>query len=142
MRLPDVNVLVHAGNPRALQHGAARDWLVAAGQAPRGTLGLPWIVLLGFIRLSTRPGIYSKPLSVDAALAAVRQWLAAPAAVIVHAGDRHFQILSELLTQVGTAGNLTTDAHIAALAIENGAIVASFDRDFDRFAGVSFELLT
>jgi predicted nucleic acid-binding protein len=50
-------------------------------------------------------------------------------------------LLGALLIGAGTAGNLTTDAHLAAIAIEHGATLASFDRDFIRFAGLKFEHL-
>lgn len=140
MKLPDVNVLVHAGNPQAAQHRRARAWLVEAGNG-REALALPWIVLLGFIRLSTRAGIYARPLPVAQAMSSVRHWLAAPAAMVVQPGPQHLDILTALLTRIGTAGNLTTDAHIAAVAVEHGATVVSFDRDFARFDGVPFELL-
>jgi uncharacterized protein len=141
LQLPDVNVLVHAGNPVATQHGAARGWLRAAGNGA-STLAFPWVVLLGFIRLSTRPGIYANPLSPPQAFASVRQWLAAPSAALLHPGDGHLAAIEKLLVQAGTAGNLTTDAHIAALAIEHGATVVTFDRDFDRFPNLSVHRLS
>lgn len=140
MKLPDVNVLVHAGNPQAAQHQLARAWLTEAGNG-REALALTWIVLLGFIRLSTRAGIYARPLPVVQAMNSVRDWLAAPAAVLVQPGPLHLDILASLLTRAGTAGNLTTDAHIAAVAVEHGATVVSFDRDFGRFDGLQFEQL-
>ena len=140
MKLPDVNVLVHASNPASAQHAVARDWVTEAGNA-RTALALPWVVLLGFIRLSTRAGIYPKPLSAGQAMAAVGHWLAAPAAVVIHPGPPHADLLAGLLGRAGTAGNLTTDAHIAALALEHGATVVSFDRDFARFDGLLFKHL-
>ena len=140
MNLPDVNVLVHASNPSAAQHAAAWQWLRSAGNGREG-LGLTWVAMLGFIRLSTRAGIFAPPLPVKAALAVVAQWHAAPASSLLHPGPRHADILADLLLAAGTAGNLTTDAHLAAIAIEHGATLVSFDRDFERFAGLSFKLL-
>ena len=75
-------------------------------------------------------------------MAAVRDWLAAPGARVLHPTERHEPILSRLLLGAGTGGNLTTDAHLAALAIEHGATLGSFDRDFERFAGLDFEALS
>jgi hypothetical protein len=80
-------------------------------------------------------------LAVEDALAAVREWLGAPGARVLHPGERHEPILSRLLVAAGAGGNLTTDAHLAALAIEHGATLGSFDRDFERFAGLDFEAL-
>ena len=140
MKLPDTNVLLNAINQRAAGHEQARDWMERALVAPEG-VALCWNVLIGFVRLSTHRAILVPPLSVPDALAALRQWLASPRAVILHPGDRHLEHIARLLTGAGTAGNLTNDAHIAALAIEHGATVVSFDRDFERFAGLSFERL-
>lgn len=140
MKLPDTNVLLHAVNEAAREHVVARDWLVAAFAAPAG-VGLAWTALIGFIRLSTRRGILPQPLGVEDSLLLVRDWVEAPRARIVHPTDRHGPLLAGLLLAVGTAGNLTSDAHLAALAMEHGATLASFDRDFDRFDGLRFERL-
>ena len=140
MKLPDVNVLLNAVNRGSEEHDSAREWLVTAFQAQRG-VGLAWIALIGFIRLSTKRGILEKPLNLDDAFSAVDHWIADPAARILHPSARHGSILRRLLVGAGSAGNLTTDAHLAALAIEHGATVGSFDRDFKRFAGLDFELI-
>jgi hypothetical protein len=140
MKLPDVNVLLHAANAVAREHGRARKWLEAAFSAPAG-VGLTWMSLVGFIRISTRRGIFANPLSVEDAMAAVHDWCKAPGAQILNPTERHGAILARLLIAAGTAGNLATDAHLAAIAIEHGATLVSFDRDFERFAGLHFELL-
>lgn len=140
MKLPDLNILLHAVNTSSSDHAPARDWLEKAFNSRAG-VGLSWAALLGFIRLATRRGILAKPMAVEDALAAVRDWLAAPGARVLHPTERHEPILSRLLIGAGTGGNLTTDAHLAALAIEHGATLASFDRDFERFAGLDFEAL-
>jgi uncharacterized protein len=140
VKLPDVNILVGAVNKASAEHETARRWLEAAFEAPAG-VGLAWVALLGFLRITTRRGILPRPLDVDEALTAMRDWVAAPRARILHPTDRHEQVLATLLRRVGTAGNLTSDAHLAALAIEHGATLVSFDRDFDRFDGLTFERL-
>lgn len=140
MKLPDVNVLLSAVNEDSGEHAAAKNWLQAAFDAPAG-VALTWVAMLGFLRLSTRRGILSKPLPTEDALAVVHQWLTAPRVTVLHPTERHASILGRLLVAAGTAGNLTTDAHLAALAVEHGATLGSFDRDFERFAGLRFELL-
>jgi predicted nucleic acid-binding protein len=75
-------------------------------------------------------------MAIDEALAQVESWLGAPAAVVVHPTSRHAAVLGGLLREAGTAGNLTTDAHLATLAVEHGADVVSYDRDFARFTGI------
>lgn len=141
MRLPDVNVLVNSVNVASPGHGRALDWLRGAVEEGHG-LGLAWVALLGFVRVSTRPGIFSQPLPVEQALALMDRWLRTPGARILQPGPRHAELLGRLLRQCGTAGNLTTDAHLAALAIEHGAIVGTFDRDFRRFEGARFDALS
>jgi len=140
VKLPDVNVLLGAVNESSPEHETARTWLEAAFDAPAG-VGLAWAAMLGFVRISTRRGILPVPLGVEQALTLVRDWIEAPHARIVHPTEQHGPILARLLLEAGTAGNLTSDAHLAALAIEHGATLASFDRDFDRFDGLSFERL-
>lgn len=141
MHLPDVNVLLFAVNSAATQHATARKALEAAFADVAG-VGLSWTALLGFIRLATRPGIFARPLSAEDALSVVRAWLEQPRAHVLNPTDRHHEFLGRLLLGVGAAGNLTTDAHLAALAIEHGATVLTFDRDFERFAGLRCRVLT
>lgn len=100
------------------------------------TVALAWSVLLGFVRLSTRAVVFEHPLTGEQALDLVDQWLRLPVTTVVHPTERHADILRALLEPLGTAGNVTTDAHLAALAIEHGAQVCSTDADFSRFAGV------
>jgi len=135
VQIVDANVLLHAVNKHSPNHGAARGWLDEAF-ARRQTIGFPWIVLLAFLRLSTQPAIFPSPLEPDVAAEVVEQWVTQPSAVIVQAGERHLALLKGLLGDIGTGGNLVNDAHIAALALEHGAEVVSFDGDFTRFAGV------
>ncbi len=140
MRLPDTNVLLYAVNRDAPQQAVAERWLTEAFDSPAGA-GLAWVVLLGFIRIATRPGIFANPLSAEQALRCVDDWLAHPAARVVQPGERHAALLGRLLLGAGVAGSLTTDAHVAALAIEHGATLGTFDRDFARFAGLDWQLL-
>lgn len=135
MILVDANVLLNAINTSAPDHKVARAWLNSAlsGAMP---VGLAWVVLLAVIRLTTRPGLFERPLTVAEATGLVRSWIDAPAAVVVGAGPRHLDLLAGLLQDAGTAGNLTSDAHLAAIALEHGAEVITFDADFDRFPRV------
>jgi toxin-antitoxin system PIN domain toxin len=139
MILPDVNTLLYAVNSSSDQHAAALRALQQGFDNPRG-VAFAWTVLLAFLRLSTHRGIFPRPLSVEEALRVIEHWLGHPRAQVVHPGERHTQTLGLLLKSAGTAGNLTMDAHLAALAIEHGATVLSFDRDFARFEGVPWVL--
>ena len=141
MRLPDINVLVNAVRKESPHHAVARTWLEASVERPQG-LGMAWLALVGFIRISTRHGLFATPLPVDQAMGLIDEWLSHPQVRILQPGPRHAGILGRLLVAAGTGGNLTNDAHLAALAIEHNAEVGTFDRDFKRFAGLRFQLLS
>lgn len=132
MKIVDANVLLYSTNTASTHHVAAHRWLAAALSGTEA-VGFPWVSLLAFIRLSTNPRVFPSPLSVSSAWDLVDSWLGQPSATIVAPTTRHPALLRGLLEQAGTAANLTTDAHLAALAIEHGAEVVSFDRDFARF---------
>jgi toxin-antitoxin system PIN domain toxin len=135
----DANVLLYAVDLASAHHERARSWLddsLAGSEA----VGLTWIALLAFIRIGTNPSILPTPMTADEATGQVETWLGAPAAVVAQPTARHASVLRGLLRDTGTAGNLTTDAHLAALALEHGADVVSYDRDFARFPGVRHRL--
>ena len=132
MKIPDVNVLVHAQNSEIWQHKPCRSWLDEALSGTE-TVGLLWIVIVGFIRLSTSARIFASPMTSGEAVDTAQRWIAQPNVAIVAPGARHLAILNRFLERAGTAGNLTTDAHIAATASEHGATVVSCDTDFLRF---------
>lgn len=135
MIVPDVNLLIHAYNVQAPEHEAARCWWESTLSGPR-PVGIAWVALLGFIRIATKRGIASTPMTVTETNRHVRRWLDHPRVQILTPGEDHAEILFDLLEQVGVAGNLTTDAHLAALAIEYQAEIASTDTDFARFPGL------
>jgi len=132
----DVNILIYAVNRDAPLHRKAKHWLEATLTGGE-TFGLSWSVVLAFLRLTTRPGLFSKPLPVATAFEIVESWIEQPAITLVHPGPAHFQTLRDLLLSSGTGGNLTQDAHLAALAIENNATLCSSDADFARFPRVA-----
>ena len=135
MIVPDINLLLHAHDSQSVRHEAAREWWETLMNGT-DSVGLPWVAMLGFVRIATNPRILDNPLGVGSACGRVRTWLGRPQTVIVHPGDRHADILFALLEAVGSAGNLTTDAHLAALAMEHQAELHSTDADMARFPGL------
>jgi toxin-antitoxin system PIN domain toxin len=133
VKLLDLNLLLYAVNRDSAPHDASRAWLdgVLTGDE---TVAFPWVVLLGFLRLTTSPRVLPRPLTPEQAMSVVDGWLALPCVRTLHPGEEHWRILRELLGASGTAGNLATDAHLAALAIEHGCELYSADGDFARFA--------
>ena len=97
------------------------------------------MVLLGFLRLTTNPRVFPHPLDPDQAVATVDAWLARDNVRVVREKDEHWKVLKKLLGRTGTAGNLTTDAHLAALAISHDAVLVSSDADFGRFKGLRWQ---
>ena len=135
MIIPDINLLLHAHNSAYRRHRAAREWWETLLNGT-GSVGLPWVSILGFIRVATHPKILENPLDLSGACTRIRSWLARPQTILIHPGVRHADILFELLAAVGRGGNLTTDAHLAALAIEHQAELHSTDADMARFPGL------
>ena len=138
MKLVDANVLLYAVNEDAPRHDEARSWLDGA-LSGGATVAFSWVVLLAFIRLSTKASIFQLPLSLEGALDRVEAWLSQPAAVVIEPTTRHLGLVRELLAPLGSGGNLVNDAHLAALAIEHNSQVVSYDNDFTRFPGVRWE---
>jgi hypothetical protein len=135
VKLTDVNLLLYAIDSTAPRHEAARRWLEEQLSGTE-TFAFAWTVLLAFIRLSTSVRVFTEPLQSADAFDLVEEWLDQPCATVVDPTERHTAVLRDLLAPLGTAGNLTTDAHLAALSIEHGAELCSSDADFARFAGV------
>jgi len=133
--LPDINLLIHAYNSDSSVHAAAQRWwegrLTAASP-----VHLPWVVILGFLRLATHPRIAAMPLPVSEACEIVDSWLTRPQVSVLHPGKQHAAILFGFLRSTGARGNLTTDAHLAALAVEHDLEVCTTDSDFARFPGL------
>jgi uncharacterized protein len=137
MLLPDVNLLLYAHNPRAVHHARALAWWNQCLRGPEG-VALAWAVVLGFVRIATHPKVFERPMTVEDAVGRVEEWVTLPHFQWVHPGPTHLATLSTLLKTIRTAGNLTTDAHLAALAIERGLVLQTTDADFARFPGLKW----
>ena len=137
MILSDANLLLYAYYPRAQQHEASRIWLETALSRSE-LVQFPWLTLWAFLRISTNPRAFEEPLSIAEATTIVSSWLARPNAVVLEAGERHWEILRQLLDASQSAGPLVTDTALAALAIEHGATLHTTDRDFSRFPGLDW----
>jgi uncharacterized protein len=136
VKLPDANVLLYAIDDTSARHVGARTWLDAT-LSGNEEVGFAWVVLLAVLRLITKPAVFVHPLRPREAFDIVDEWLAQPCSLVVHPTARHSALMRGFLTAAGTAGNLTTDAHLAALSMEYGAAICSYDADFTRFPGVT-----
>jgi uncharacterized protein len=132
MKLVDLNLLIYAVNRDAPHHHAARRWWESCLRSGE-SIALAWTVILGFIRITTNERIMPRPLPPEQALDVVDDWLSQPGVMVVSPTEKHWGIFQRIILPLGTAANLTTDAHLAALAIEYGATLCSTDIDFARF---------
>ncbi|MDT8392061.1 MAG: PIN domain-containing protein [Lentisphaeria bacterium] len=135
MIVPDVNLLVYAYNSDAPFHEQAKAWWKGLMNGCHD-VGLPWVVSLGFLRLMTNPRVLIQPLTATEAMSHVNSWFERLQVSILQPGPRHLQILQSFADRQLLVSNLVTDAHLAALAIENGAELHSNDADFTRFPGL------
>lgn len=138
MQLVDANVLLYAINEASPRHRQARAWLDAS-LAGNETVAFAWIAVLAFLRLATHEAVFPRPLESNDAIDVLRSWLARPTAVVVEPTHRHLDVIADLLSGVGTAGNLVNDVHLAALALEHGCELVSYDTDFARFPGLRWQ---
>ena len=132
MILIDANLLLYAYDSAAPEHSKARLWLEDVLSKPEPVL-LPWHSVYAFLRIATNPRAWRSPLNMEEARAIVDEWLSLPNVVVPAPGERHWDILRELLTDSQCYGPLVTDAVLAALAIEHGADLCTNDCDFSRF---------
>jgi|SRR5437588_2177295 len=135
MILVDANLLIYAVDRESVHHSKARIWVEQILSETR-PVGIAWIVVLAFLRVTTIQRQTRNVLSPERAIAFVDSWLGMPHVSLVLPGEQHWPILRNLLKMSGTSGNLTSDAHLAALAIEYGYTVFTADSDFHKFAGV------
>ncbi len=135
MILVDVNVLIYAVGADFSQHRAVRSWLDTA-LAGTVRVGLPWHSLLGFWRVTTNPRAFAEPLTADEAWGHIEDWLTRPAAYIPGPGDRHREVLKDIVAAIRPTANLVLDSHLAAMAVEHGLTLATTDAGFARFPGL------
>lgn len=137
MILIDANLLLHAYNPRAVEHDASRAWFEGVLSGTQ-LVRFSWLTIWAFLRISTNPRVFEHPLSMAEADDIVSSWFAQPIVGVLDPADRHWEILQTLTRQGRVAGPLVMDAVLAAIAVEHGATLYSTDRDFARFPGLSW----
>lgn len=138
MKLVDANLLIYAYDSSSPRHKAARSWAEVALSGPE-PVRLSWSTIQAFLRITTNHRVMRSPFAMAEAVEIVEEWLAQPAVDIVEPGSRYWTIMKRLLVEAQVRGPLVSDAHLAALAIEHGAMLQSTDRDFSRFPGLRFE---
>ncbi len=135
MILIDANLLLYAYDSSSEYHKNAKDWFQEVLSQPE-PVRLAWMTILAFLRIATNPRAFTRPLSINEALAVVSDWLSIPSVRILNPTERHLEIMNTLLPAAQVSGPLVMDGHLAALAIEHGATLYTNDKDFARFSGV------
>lgn len=138
MILVDANLLLYAEDSLSEHHDAARIWWDAelSGSEP---VGLCWPVLSAFIRIGTNPRLHQRPLTLPEATARVQSWLDQPCVRLVQPTHGHWTLFQQMLRSGKAVGNLVSDAHLAALAVEHNCVLHSTDADFARFPGLKWK---
>jgi uncharacterized protein len=138
MILVDANILFYAEDSLSEHHEAARTWWDArlSGSEP---VGLCWPVVNAFIRISTNARLHQRPLTLKEAIERVQSWFEQSCVSLVHPTDQHWTIFQQMLRIGNAVGNLASDAHLAALAVEHNCVLHSTDADFSRFRGLKWK---
>ncbi|OMH23110.1 hypothetical protein BKD30_14735 [Tersicoccus phoenicis] len=139
MKLVDANVLLYSVHENAQHHTSSKAWLDDALSGTETVL-IPWVSVLAFLRLSTHPSVFERPLDIGTALTVIDGWYGRPNVLVPEADARHVARMRELLGPTGSGGNLVNDAYLAALALQFNATVVTSDNDFGRFGGVRWEM--
>ena len=136
--LLDANLLLYAVHKRADRHDQAVAWMT---EKLNGGIrvGFPWQSIIAFLRISTHPRAFQRPLDSSSAWERVTDWLSAPVSWVPEPGPEYPRILGELIQSYGLGGNMVPDAALAALAIEHGVTLMSTDTDFARFRELRWE---
>ena len=138
MKICDLNILIYAVNEDSIHHAKAKAWLETQLKGTE-TIGIPWLVILGFIRIMTSGRVFPNPLSERQATKLIDIWLQNPLVQVPDPESGHWILVKDLIHEAGTAGNLTSDIHLAAIAIGHRAKLFTLDADFSRFAGLRWE---
>ncbi|MBI5771771.1 MAG: type II toxin-antitoxin system VapC family toxin [Verrucomicrobia bacterium] len=137
MILVDANLLLYAEDSLSAQHEAAREWWDGQLSGTEPVL-LCWPVLTAYLRIGTNPRLHRRPLTQKEAVERVQSWLDQPCVRLVHPTEQHWPLFQELLHRSHATGNLVSDAHLAALAVEHNCTLCSTDADFRRFPGLKW----
>ena len=138
MKVVDLNVLIYAVDGSSPHHEKVLPYWERLLDEEE-SIGLPWIVIVGFLRITTNGRAFPKPLAAEAACEIVGDWLASDVVSVPPEKPTHWKVFEGFVRASGTAANLVTDAHIAAIAATRDATLVSCDRDFTRFEGLRVE---
>jgi toxin-antitoxin system PIN domain toxin len=137
MILVDANLLLYAEDSLSEHHQAARAWWdeQLSGADP---VCLSWPVLKAFLRIGTNARLHQRPLTLKEACERVQSWFEQPCVRLIQPTDQHWVLFQQMLSEGNAVGNLVSDAHLAALAVEHNCVLHSTDADFARFPSLKW----
>jgi toxin-antitoxin system PIN domain toxin len=135
--LVDANILLYAEDSLSEHHDVARKWwdTQLSGREP---VALCWPVITAFMRIATNVRLHKRPLTLKETIERVQSWLDQPCIRVVTPTEQHWILFQQMLRAGNATGNLVSDAHLAALAVEHNSVLASTDTDFARFRGLKW----
>jgi uncharacterized protein len=133
--LIDANILIYAYSSSSPHHLLAKDWLEDAINQ-RLEIGLPWVVLLAFMRIMTSKLPFKITYSREEVIQVIDDLLTQSNVTVLEPSGNHWSVLKNTLVTGQVSRNLFNDAHLAALSIEHEATICSTDLDFSRFDGL------
>lgn len=137
MILPDANLILYAFIKDFPQHQKSKAWLERTINDEE-TIGLAWQVITAFIRIGTNPKIFKTPMTIKQVEDRIGLLQSYSNVVVIAPSEKHWQIFLKLLKDTNATGDLVMDAHLAALAIEHNARIATTDSDFKIFPDLNF----
>lgn len=132
----DTNVLVHGANRDSQYQEQARSFIERIAAGPELVVML-WPAILGFMRITTHPGIFTSPLSHSEASDNMNSLLERPHVRVAGELEGFGAVYQRVTRDVTVRGNLVPDAHIVALMHQHSlSTIWTSDRDFRKFEGI------
>jgi hypothetical protein len=131
----DANLLIYSYNSGSARHTNARQWLERTLSGVE-VVGLPWQSIAAFVRIMTDTRLPGQRFATTEAIEVVHLWLEQSIVRLLTPGDDHWALFRRMVVEGQAFGPLVTDAQIAALTVEYGAVLYTTDRDFARFPGL------
>jgi toxin-antitoxin system PIN domain toxin len=134
----DANLLIYSYDLDSAHHKKSLSWLEELLSGVEA-VGLPWQSVSAFLRVITNRRLAGTRVTLEQAVQVVDEWLQQPNVQVLVPADQHWSVLRQMILEGRASGPLVSDAEIAAITIEQGAVLHTTDRDFARFPGLRWK---
>jgi uncharacterized protein len=134
----DANLLIYSYDLDSAHHKKSLAWLEELLSGVEA-VGLPWQSVSAFLRVITNRRLPGTRVTLEQAVQVVDEWLQQPNVQVLVPADQHWSVLRQMILEGRASGPLVSDAEIAAITIEQGAVLHTTDRDFARFPGLRWK---